>query len=141
MPYFAATCSRLQALLCVNITSLASFVTMLSSGTSLPLLEPLKKVTNVANITASAWEQLRSSITSVVDEVFPTTATGSIGINLNSVGNAASIVAGEFDAFFNNLKVAVAPSATASATLAADASTAYLSAGEVLRSVISRQLQ
>jgi hypothetical protein len=122
----------LQALLRVNATSLAGFVTLLQSGT-LPSLAPLKLITNVANLTTSAWQQLSSSINSVIDTVLPTAANGNVGINLGSLGNVAGIVAGEFDAIMNNMKVAAGSIPTAAApAVAADASTAYLSAGETL---------
>jgi hypothetical protein len=121
-----------QALLRVNATSLAGFVTLLQSGT-LPSLAPLKLITNVANLTTSAWQQLSSSINSVIDTVLPTAASGNVGINLGSLGNVAGIVAGEFDAIMNNMKVAAGSISTAAApAAAADASTAYLSAGETL---------
>lgn len=130
----ACCCMILQALLRVNATSLASFVTLLSSGNSLPLLEPLKLVTSVANLTTSAWQQLGSSIDSVIDAVIPSTASGAAGINLGSMGNVAGIVAGEFDAILNNLnnlKISAPTTATPSvAAQTADASTAYFSAGE-----------
>uniref|UniRef100_A0A383V8S0 Jacalin-type lectin domain-containing protein n=1 Tax=Tetradesmus obliquus TaxID=3088 RepID=A0A383V8S0_TETOB len=124
----------LEALLRVNATSLASFVTLLSSGNSLPLLEPLKLVTSVANLTTSAWQQLGSSIDSVIDAVIPSTASGAAGINLGSMGNVAGIVAGEFDAILNNLnnlKISAPTTATPSvAAQTADASTAYISADD-----------
>jgi hypothetical protein len=121
----------LQALLRVNATSLASFVTLLSSGNNVPLLEPLKLVTSVANLTTSAWQQLSSSVNSVIDAVFPTTASGSVGINLSSMGNVAGIVAGEFDAILNNMKMSTSSAATTGDVApTADASTAHLSAGE-----------
>jgi hypothetical protein len=124
----------LQALLRVNATSLAGFVTLLQSG-SLPSLAPLKLVTNIANLTTSAWQQLSSSINSVIDTVLPSTSGGNIGINLGSLGNVAGIVAGEFDAILNNMKVAAGSAATAAtqaAAPAADSSTAHLSAGKIL---------
>jgi hypothetical protein len=122
----------LQALLRVNATSLAGFLALVQSGT-LPALAPLKLITNVANLTTSAWQQLSSSINSVIDTVLPSAADGNVGINLGSLGNVAGIVAGEYDAILNNMKVAAGSVTTGSTpALAADASTAYLSAGKTL---------
>lgn len=97
----------------MNATSLASFVTLLNSGNSLPLLAPLKVVANVANLTTSAWQQLSSSINSVLDTALPGTAGGDIDINLGSLGNVAGIMAGDFEGILNNLKMTTGSSNTA----------------------------